>query len=181
MDVDGMIDRTVAKEGSYSNHPADRGGPTNWGITEQTARAHGYAGDMKHMPREDALRIYRQIYWLRPEFDRVASIYPKVAEELFDTGVNMGPGTASKFLQRALNALNRGAADYGDIVADGDIGPGTIYALKEYARKRGIAGENVLLKALEILQGSRYFDIVEKSPSQEVFLYGWIANRIGFE
>jgi lysozyme family protein len=35
-----------------------------------------------------------------------------LAAELLDTGVNMGTGTATGFLQRALNALNRNGRDY---------------------------------------------------------------------
>jgi lysozyme family protein len=54
------------------NHPADRGGPTRFGITEAVARAHGYAGPMALLPREEAAAIYRRLYWLRPRFDQVA-------------------------------------------------------------------------------------------------------------
>ena len=111
MDVDELIDDVIGREGGYSSHPADRGGPTRWGITEAVARAHGFAGDMRSFPREEAVAIYRRRYWLRPGFDRVAELAPRIAAELFDTGVNMGPEVAAGFLQRALNALNRGASD----------------------------------------------------------------------
>lgn len=179
MDVDGMIDRTVAKEGNYSNHPADRGGPTMWGITEQTARAYGYNGAMRSMPRSEAIRIYRRIYWERPGFDKIADIYPKVAEELFDTGVNMGPKVAATFLQELLNGLNRGASDYPDIIADGDLGPATRYSLQQYKAKRGVPGERVLLLGLDALQGTRYINLASRDPKQEAFLYGWLSNRLG--
>jgi lysozyme family protein len=106
-------------------------------------------------------------------------VYPRVAEELFDTGVNMGPKVAATFLQRALNALNRGASDYPDITADGMIGAMTVHALNGYRAKRGEAGEAVLLKALDALQGARYIGIAEANPKQEAFLYGWLANRVG--
>lgn len=110
MNVDDLIEELIAREGGYTNHPADRGGPTRWGITEAVARAHGYAGAMRALPREEAASVYRRLYWLRPGFDRVAELAPRIAAELFDTGVNMGPEVAAGFLQRALNALNRGAA-----------------------------------------------------------------------
>ena len=38
MSIESMIEATIGKEGGYSNHPADRGGPTRWGITERVAR-----------------------------------------------------------------------------------------------------------------------------------------------
>ena len=111
MDVDGLIDEMIEREGGYVNHPADKGGPTCFGITEAVARAHGYAGAMAELPQEEAAAIYRRLYWLRPRFDQVEARAPRVASELFDTGVNMGPAVAVTFLQRALTALNRNGKD----------------------------------------------------------------------
>lgn len=177
--IEQLIDEVIGREGGYSNHPADRGGPTRWGVTEQVARAYGYQGDMKVFPREAAVDIYRKRYWTGPKFDQVAALYPRVAEEMFDTGINMGPAVAAGFLQRSLNALNRGAADYPDIGTDGQIGPMTLHALKGFKAKRGAKGEAVLVKALEALQGERYLSLTAKRPANEAFVYGWIANRIG--
>ena len=151
MDVDELIDDVIGREGGYSNHPADRGGPTRWGITEAVARAHGFAGDMRALPREEAAAIYRRIYWLRPGFDRVAEIAPRIAAELFDTGVNMGPEVAAGFVQRALNALNRGASDYPDIAVDRRIGETTLAALRGFIARRGGSGEAEVALALERL------------------------------
>lgn len=179
MDVDTLIEEVIAREGGYSDHPADRGGATRWGITEAVARAHGFAGDMRHFPREEAVEIYRRIYWLRPGFDRVADHAPAIAAELFDTAVNMGPSVAAGFLQRALNALNRNAGDYPDVIADGRIGPRTIAGLAGFLAVRGVAGGTVLMKAIEALQGERYIQLAENRPGNEAFLYGWLANRLG--
>ncbi|MDQ3139994.1 MAG: hypothetical protein M3Q15_04650, partial [Pseudomonadota bacterium] len=163
----------------YSDHPADTGGATRYGITEAVARAHGFRGGMRAFPRDEAATIYRRIYWLRPGFDRIADHAPRVAEEMFDTGVNMGPAVAAGFLQRALNALNRGAADYADIPVDRRVGPATLAALAAFLKRRGDGGETVLLKAIEALQGERYLRLAESRPANEAFLYGWLANRLG--
>ena len=179
MDVTSLIDEVIAREGGYSNHPADKGGPTRWGVTEAVARAHGYRGDMRGYPRDEAVAVYRRIYWLRPGFDRIAEQAPKLAAELFDTGINMGPPVAAGFLQRALNALNRGASDYADIPVDRRIGEATLAALRGFLARRGTAGELVLLKAVEALQGERYLRLAEQRPANEAFLYGWLANRLG--
>ena len=179
MDVDELIDEVIGREGGYSNHPADRGGATRWGVTEAVARANGYQGTMRDFPRAQAVAIYRRLYWLRPGFDRVAELAPAIAAELFDTGVNMGPEVAAGFLQRALNALNRGANDYGDIAIDRRIGDATIAALSGFIARRGAGGETVLLKAIEALQGERYLRLAEQRPANEAFLYGWLANRLG--
>lgn len=178
-DLDALIDELIEREGGYVNHPADKGGPTNFGITEAVARAHGYPGPMRSLPREEAAAIYRRLYWLRPRFDEVASRAPRVAGELFDTGVNMGPAVAATFLQRALTALNRGGTDYPDLVPDGRIGPHTLAALDAFLKVRASRGETVLLRALEALQGERYLRLAERRPANEAFLYGWLANRIG--
>ena len=177
--VDGLIDALIEREGGYVNHPADKGGPTCFGITEAVARAHGYAGPMRQMPRSDAAAIYKRLYWLRPHFDDVAKRSTRLAAELFDTGANMGPAVAVTFLQRALTALNRNAKDYPDLTPDGRIGAATMAALDTFLASRGANGETVLLRALEALQGERYLRLAERRPANEAFLYGWLANRIG--
>lgn len=177
--IHDLIDDVIEREGDYVNHPADRGGPTRWGITEAVARRQGFMGPMKTLPQSDAAAIYKRLYWLAPNYDKVAQLAPKLAAELFDTGINMGTGTATGFLQRALNALNRGATDYDDLAVDRQIGPATLGALEGFFARRGSAGETVLLKAVEALQGAHYLRLAETRPSQEAFLYGWLANRIG--
>ncbi|MEA1072133.1 glycoside hydrolase family 108 protein [Sphingomonas sp. LY160] len=178
--VDELIDGLIEREGGYVDHPADRGGATRFGITEAVARAHGYAGAIARLPREEAAAIYRRLYWLRPKFDQVAKRAARVAAELFDTGANMGPAVATNFLQRALTALNRNGKDFADLVPDGRVGPRTLGALDAFFDVRGEAGgETVLLRALEALQGERYLRLAEKRPAHEAFLYGWLANRIG--
>lgn len=179
--IDKLVDGLIAREGGFVDHPADRGGATNWGITEAVARAHGYAGLMALLPRGEAAAIYRRLYWLRPRFDAVARRAPRVAAELFDTGANMGPGVATTFLQRALTALNRNGSDYPDLAPDGRIGEETLAALDAFLALRAPSGETVLLRALEALQGERYLRLAEKRPANEAFLYGWLANRIGQE
>ena len=192
-DVDGLIDALLDREGGYTNNPADKGGPTCFGITEAVARARGYAGQMRQLPRAEAAAIYRRLYWQRPRLDEIAIRSPRIASELFDTGVNMGPAVAVTFLQRALTALNRDGKDYPDLTPDGRVGPATLAALDAFLKIRGssplvgvdwgdqprTSGETVLLRALEALQGERYLRLAERRPANEAFLYGWLANRIG--
>ena len=178
MKVGDYIDAVIDREGGYSNHPADRGGPTKFGITQAVARAHGYYGDMRLLPRETAVAIYLERYWLSPRFDRVNEISPMIAEELLDTGVNMGPGVASRFLQRSLNVLNQQGTLYPDLVVDGAIGPMTLHALKDYKRARPTDGMRVLWQMLNALQSVRYIEIAEANPTQEAFQFGWQANRV---
>ncbi len=173
------IETLIDREGGYVNHPNDRGGPTCWGVTAAVARTAGYRGPMADMPRELARRIYRERYWEGPGFGKVAVRAPMVAAELFDTGVNMGPATAIGFLQRALNALNRRAIDWPDLPPTRSIDPATLAAIDALLAIRGRAGEGVLVKALDALQGARYIELAEARPANESFTYGWLAKRVG--
>ncbi|KAA9015410.1 glycoside hydrolase family 108 protein [Sphingobium limneticum] len=179
MDIHDLIEEVIAREGGYSDHPADRGGPTNMGITLKVARANGYMGDMKLLPRSVAEAIYRRLYWERPGYAFIAEMSWPIAAELFDTGINMGVATATGFLQRALNALNRNQKDYPDLKVDRQAGARTFAALTAFRALRGASGDKILLKALEALQGERYVALAEQRPANEAFLYGWLANRIG--
>ena len=178
MSVETLIDGVIGREGGYSNNPNDAGGETMWGVTARVARTNGYAGPMKDMPREVAKNIYFDQYVQRPGFASVMPLSAAIAEELVDTGVNMGPAVPALMLQQALNGLNNQGRDYADIREDADVGPGTIAALKAFLAKRGKAGEQVMLKALNCLQGARYIDLARGRSANENFLYGWIANRI---
>lgn len=174
-----LVDEVIAREGGYSNHPADRGGPTNFGITEQVARAYGYRGDMRQLPRATAVEIYLKRYWTSPGFDKVAARDPALAAEMFDAGVNMGPAQAAKFVQRSLNLLNNEAKAYPDIAVDGGVGAMTLASLDGYLRQRNNGeGRAVLLWLVRSFRTGRYAEIAEANRSQEVFLYGWIARQV---
>jgi len=168
----------LRREGGFVHHPDDRGGATNWGITEAVARAHGWTGTMRDLPRETALQIYKQQYWVDPRFDAVADYSARVATELFDIGVNMGPGVAVMLLQRSLNALNRNQRDWPDVASDRLVGPATLIALARLLAVRGKAGEAVLLKALNALKGARYIELAEARAANESFLFGWLQHRV---
>lgn len=115
MSFDQAFDRLIGHEGGYSNHPDDPGGETMWGVTIAVARANGYAGPMRSLPRDIAKGIYRTQYWDKVKGDSLP--FP-VAFQVFDAAVNHGTGQAAKFLQRAA-----GVAD------DGIIGPKTLAAV----------------------------------------------------
>ncbi|WP_186126340.1 glycoside hydrolase family 108 protein [Burkholderia gladioli] len=174
---DDLINSVIAREGGYVNNPADRGGETNFGITAATARAFGYQGSMQEMSQAMAAQIYKQRYWTAPKLDQVAAIDSSLAAKLLDIGVNMGPATGVKFMQRALNVLNQQATTYPDITVDGGIGPMTIAALQAFYATRGDAGRGVLLGMIIAQQSVRYIELAEQNPSQEVFEYGWQLNR----
>lgn len=178
MTIEEIINEIIKVEGGYSNDPADTGGETMYGITIAVARANGYTGSMKDMPRKVAYDIYYNQYVVKPGFDKVLAVDSTIAAELVDTGVNMGTATAGKFLQQSLNAVNDGGSKYPDLVVDGVIGNGSINALVAFLKQRGMEGRTVLLTALNSLQGARYIGIAESKPQNERFVYGWFLHRV---
>lgn len=175
---DTMIEAILLEEGGYTNDPVDPGGETNWGITARVARANGYTGPMRELPRTMAVMIYRKVYWMTTGYALVDAVSHAIAGELLDSGVNMGIGTATKFLQRPLNAFNSGGALYRDVTVDGDCGPATVGALKVFLAVRGKEGEHVLLEAMNGLQCARYVELAEGNPAMEKYAYGWVRNRV---
>jgi lysozyme family protein len=171
--------KTFAVEGAMSDDTKDSGGPTRFGITEVVARANGYEGTMETLPFEFAQKVLKTQWWDLLNLEQVAKYSQLVAEEVFDTAVNCGQGIAGKFLQRALNVLNREEKDFPDIRADGLVGPMTIQALRLYlVRRHRERGEELLLRVLNALQGARYVEIAEARRKDERFVYGWFLQRV---
>lgn len=176
--IQQIINDIIEREGGYVDHPDDPGGATCYGVTEHVARANGYTGPMRELPRHLAYKIYEQQYFRRPGFHLVYEVSPAVAEELTDTGVNMGAVIPATFLQRSLNVLNRCQRLYPDLKADGVIGAQTIGALRSYLEARGREGEAMLVRNLNILQGARYFELTERREANEAFYFGWLKHRV---
>ncbi|MGC3025779.1 glycoside hydrolase family 108 protein [Burkholderia sp. DN3021] len=178
------IEALIGCEGGFSDDPNDRGNwylgkceGTMWGVTAAQARTSGYTGPMQALPRAMAVAIYEARYWRGPRFDELEAISSRLAEKLFDIGVNAGPVTGVKFLQRALNVLNQNEKTFPDISTDGRVGPMTIAALKAFLQVRGAEGHGVLLGMIAAQQSVFYIELAERRPENETFEYGWQLNR----
>ena len=115
--------------------------------------------------------FYKEKYWDVNKLDQVDS--QAVAEEMFDTGVNMGVGRAAKFLQKSLNYLNRNGKLYNGLEVDGAIGGLSLDALE---RILDDGDEKVLLTMLNVLQGQHYMNYMDKDPTQEKYARGWFKR-----
>lgn len=179
---------TMGHEGRYANNPNDNGGETYKGVARKFWPAwsgwkaidaikdkygtsasviNKYAGSDKDL--QSAIRsFYKTNFWDVYNLDKVTD--QAIAEEMFDTGVNMGIAIESKFLQRALNLTNNNQKLYKDLLVDGVIGPVTIGTLNNHPNKR------LVLNILNIMQGARYIEIAEKNQTQEMFMNSWISR-----
>lgn len=175
-------------EGGLTDHPKDRGGITNYGVSlaflRDFAKNHRdlYARlPLVNPPDADTIRrlgpdvardIFRLAFWDQLELGE--GIHPINAIVLFDMAVNHGNRGAVKIAQRACNAYidercrGQCALGYAHLKVDGKLGPLTRKALS------GIAPD---LPGYLIEARLKYYqDIVARNKSQLCFLKGW-RNR----
>ena len=157
-----FLDYIFEVEGGFTDDENDRGGKTNWGITEEEAREFGYTGDMRNLTKDFAKNIYLKKYYLGNKLDKVVN--DKVALSICDWAVNSGRN-GTKNAQIAINQLTNANLD-----VDGIIGNKTLEALN-------IADPEKFLEVYHNLQRIYYKGKVEADNTQERFLTGWL-NRV---
>jgi lysozyme family protein len=153
---DEIIEVTLHHEGGYVHDPKDLGGETNFGI----AKRFYPDVDIKNLTEEDAKEIYKQDYWVK---NRVEELPENLRHIFFDMCVNQGRGTAVRILQRVCNA--KGA----NLAIDGGMGPGTMDAINTYKPS---------MERVRCYRLKHYYDLVNKKPEQERFLFGWFKRAI---
>lgn len=172
MTINSMIDDILEKEGGFVNHPNDKGGATNFGITIKTLaawRKHLCSEyDVQNMKLSEARDIYRHEYYSGPKINQLPELIQPV---LFDMAVNHGPKRAIIILQQVLNAM----LDI-ELVLDGKLGPRTI----ESARAAVSVYNKDVIKSLVDARKSFYESICDNDPDQSVFLKGWLARAESF-
>src|SRR5688500_14047896 len=94
MTFERAVEIVLELEGGYSNHAADRGGPTRFGIS---SAAHPEV-DIQTLSRERAVEIYDRCYWTKAHCE---DLRPRLRLPVFDAAIQHGPTTAIKLLQRA--------------------------------------------------------------------------------
>lgn len=150
------------------NHPADRGGPTNMGVTAATLaswRGHPVtATDVAALKRDEAIAICRKRFIEVPGFGDIADL--RLRGLMVDWGWASGPGIAAKGLQRAVNAVMGRSV----LAVDGVLGPNTLSAV------HSLDGD-ALWRRIIGLRLRQTFRLVTDHPEQAAFAAGW-ANRI---
>lgn len=165
---------TAKWEGGLSDHPADPGGITKYGVSLRWLRSLGHdlgdidgdgdidADDVRALTPEDAARLFKLKFW---EPYMLCDLSQIVATVHYDCSVNTGPAQATRIAQRACNeVLGSG------LVVDGKFGPKTRKALKD--------GSSFNLVDAMLSERERFYALlVEQKPSLACFLIGWL-NRV---
>lgn len=148
---------TAKWEGGWSDHAADPGGATKYGITIHTlSKWRGRSvskEEVRNLTRPEAERIYKAWFWDEVKGDELPSGLDLVT---YDAGVNSGPARGAKWTQGALG-----------VAADGRIGPATLKAART-ANAR-LAVQHATDARLKFVMGL---------STWKTFGKGW-GNRIG--
>lgn len=167
--IDEMLDEVLKSEGGFVNHPDDRGGATNMGITQATLGKflgrEATVEDVQEMTEETAREIYKHSFYSGPKIDRLPEDIQSV---VFDAAVNSGPGRSIKWVQQELNAQG-----YGPLSEDGALGPKSIQAAATACEEKG-GGE--IARALVERRRQFLHNLIAQNPSQKVFEKGWMAR-----
>lgn len=177
------IQRTLAFEGGFSDHPADPGGATAHGVSLryalQTIKAEPEMvrffdvdqdgdvdrADIAGLSLSQAVDIYYRLWWRRGPY---GELKPQiVAWKVFDIAVNTGPKRAAILLQKALCAAGR------PVAIDAVIGPKTLAAVLA-ADQRDNGG--LLIACLRKAQADFYRSLIAREPKLAAFERGWMRR-----
>ncbi len=161
-----LLAPTIFKwEGGFVDDPLDRGGATNKGVTLSTWKQCGYdkdgdgdidVEDIKKLTLSDATIVLKKYYWDRWRADQInnQSVANILVDWVWGSGVH-----GIKIPQRILG-----------VESDGVVGPKTIQALNSL-------DQSELFKRIWIARKDFLNGIVQRNPSQQRFIKGWL-NRL---
>lgn len=162
----------LSYEGGFSNHPADKGGPTNKGVTIKTWRSVGYdkdgdgdidVDDLRLLTDDDVVnRVLKPHYWDRWKADEIKS--QSIANLVVDWVWASGKHGITN-VQRILG-----------VTADGIVGPKTLAALNGHKDPKS------LFARIHAARVTFLENLCIKEPSQKQFRTGWLRrlNAIGY-
>lgn len=161
-----FIEQIIEREGSrYTDHPADKGGPTKFGVTLEAYQ--NYLGDptadancVRGLQEDVARRILIEGYFNGFGFERIEN--EMAYGFILDCSVNHGQKGAVLILQRAVGTKQ-----------DGSLGPITARAVNKQTHEE-------IMSNLIRERGRWFANIVERDASQIVFIEGWLSRLHGF-
>lgn len=163
--LEQSLEWLLEEEGGFSNHPADTGGVTMYGVTHATYASWRKAlkrpqQSVKKITQEEAFALYKAMYWDEAGCDKLP--WP-ISYMVFDAAVNSGPSRSTKWLQTALRTK-----------PDGVIGPKTLALLSQVMDD----DPGVLVYRLTDVRLQFLVTLIRSKPSQMAFLLGWMRRLI---
>ena len=162
---DTAIEMVLKHEGGYVDNPADRGGPTNFGVSTPVLEA--YLSEQKtpwytveHLTVETARDIYKKNYWDSLGLDAIGDTC--LASICLDLAVLRG-------VPSLVRAIQVGCLVW---PLDGIMGPSTRTAFLALATQN----PQKLSLGLVLHCQALCADFVTKNPGQLQFLNGWILR-----
>lgn len=163
----------IETEGGYVNHPADKGGPTKYGITQRTYSE--YVGrevsinEVRNLSKEMAFDIYQSRYLIKPRITMIQNEFLKYL--MLDMSVHHGPVRSIRMTQQVVNST-----ELFSLNADGILGPISENAINTTYDYMGRYFTNIIShKRADFMRS-----IVDNNPSQKVFLKGWLNRANSF-
>lgn len=165
--VDSTFDLAFAwlltDEGTtFSNDPADRGGPTRFGVTlrayEEWLGRAATAHEVEAITAETAKLFYMDQFWGPMRCDAITS--PAKAIALFDLSVLVGRRAGVVMAQRAAGAI-----------VDGDLGPQTLKCIE-------LVPETRFISTMVSLATHRFVHIALTDPTQLKWLDAWVMRAM---
>jgi lysozyme family protein len=169
-----IIDEIIKVEGGYSNYKEDRGGPTNYGVTQKTLShwlgRNATAAEVKNLSIGMAREILYNLYIAKPGYGEIG--YAPLKKHLIDIGINSGPKTANILFQRVLSA---GGSD--KLTEDGVLGPRSFDVYRKVMTSRGLQWVmNRLVDERVKFMGR----IIHADKTQSKFINGWLTRALSY-
>lgn len=143
--------------------------PGAWAISgiNSDAYPHQYAtiAAIPQAKRGPAIEQFYQTEFWNTWLEQLVS--DNLAERVFDSAVNMGPGSAVRLLQVSVNSLQNNA-----LHVDGGWGPNTVL----FANQLSIPDDCNIVSAFKNVRREHYQHIVTNNPANGKYLAGWLAR-----
>lgn len=168
-----VLNETFQHEGGFSNHKADRGGATKYGVTQRTLerwrKKRVTVDDVKNLSLDEAREIFIADYIELPKLHQLRD--PSMFAAVVDFGYNSGPADAVRVLQKTLNETMGSK-----LKLDGNLGPLTAGLVND------LVGAN-MRRVLNAYVDNRIrfvANIMTHDASQAAFANGWIDRILKY-
>ena len=168
--IEDTIKYILSWEKGYVDHPNDKGGPTNFGITMPTlSRWLGRPAtneDIRNLDMATATAIYRRFFVIEKPYSKLTD--PWTFKYVVDMGVLHKPKSVAKIVQKAARPL---------LKVDGHFGPKTIEMCNKLPTVQPAAGVGWREK-LRRERVFHYTRTVRDDRSQGDFVLGWTKRAL---